>query len=143
MRRIVLSAGCLVLLVSVTPVGAQTAPKNDSLALGRKWTEWLYKNQIDSLVAAHAPAARTADVAESLRRNLEELQRRGGTEVAVVDERFIKRSGNTQYWRTSRFSNPNVGEPVMIRWVVNTDWQIIGLGINPASAAPPIDKPPR
>jgi len=141
-RRTVCSAALLVLLsASVRPIVAQTPATIDSLALGRKWTAWLYADQLDSLVAAYPSSAQSPSLRASLVQDREELLRRAGTEVKLIDERFIKRNGQTQYWRTAQFSNPSVGEPVMVRWAVNAVWQIIGLGINPASAAPPVDKP--
>jgi hypothetical protein len=119
----------------------QTPAAPDSLELGRKWTKWLYTNQLDSLVAAHPEQSRSSDLKNQLAQNLEELRRRAGDEVKLIEERFVKRNGSTQYWRTAQFSNPDVGEPVMVRWAVSKNWQIIGLGINPLSMAPPVDKP--
>jgi len=55
----------------------------------------------------------------------------------VVEERFVKRNGQTQYWRTSKYSLPS--EPIMLRWVLNAKGEILGMGLNPASQAPPID----
>ena len=59
-----------------------------------------------------------------------------GEETKVVDEKVVMRKGNPQYWRTADFSM--APEPVMIRWVI-VNGEIWGIGINPASQAPPID----
>jgi hypothetical protein len=120
---------------------AQAPAGTDSLALARKWTTWLYANQLDSLVAAHPEQSRSPELKSQLAQNRDELRRRAGDEVKLIEERFVKRNGSTQYWRTAQFSNPDVGEPVMVRWAVNKNWQIIGLGVNPLSMAPPVDKP--
>jgi hypothetical protein len=141
-RMTPLVAGVLALsIASVAPVAAQTSTSVDSLALGRRWTTWLYNNHIDSLIAAHPSSVDANAVRDMLAGRREELLQRAGKEVTLVSETFIKRNGQTQYWRTATFSNPSIGEPIMIRWAVNKSWQIIGLGINPASAAPPVDKP--
>ena len=128
-----------------TPLVAKDAPARpaqlpaDSMQLGRRYTQWLYAGQVDSLVARHAEEARadTARLAASLRSALADLAARAGAETEVVEERFVTRNGRRQYWRTARFSN--YAEPVMIRWVILPSGEIIGLGTNPASRAPPVD----
>jgi hypothetical protein len=111
----------------------------DSLALARKWTGWFYANRMDSLSSAFQPTQQTPELRQNLERYLVDLIARGGSEAQVVDEKFIKRNGNTQYWRTAKFATYDA-EPIQIRWAVNTKWEIIGIGINPQSMAPPIDK---
>src|SRR5262245_33265551 len=113
------------LLSGHSPAGQQPpSAAIDSLALARKWTAWFYEGQLDSLVNAFAPDARAPDLRASLTRSLEQLSIRGGSEVKLIEERFIKRNGNTQYWRIAQFSNPSVGEPLVIRWPVNQQWQL-------------------
>ena len=68
---------------------------------------------------------------------LNELSSRAGSEEKVVEEKFVKRKGNTQYWRTSKYSIE--GEPVMIRFAFSPDFMIIGVGMNLAREAPEID----
>lgn len=113
----------------------------DSMELGRRYTRWLYTGQVDSLVAHHAAEARadTARLTSVLRSALADLTARAGTETEVVEERFVTRNGQRQYWRTARFSG--YGEPIMVRWVILPTGEIMGLGTNPASQAPPIDPP--
>ena len=116
---------------------AQLPP--DSMQLGRRYTEWLYTGRVDSLVAHHVAEARadTARLAASLRGALADLTARAGTETEVIEERFITRNGRRQYWRTARFSN--FAEPIMVRWIILPSGEIMGLGTNPASRAPPVD----
>jgi hypothetical protein len=113
----------------------------DSMDLGRRYTRWLYAGQVDSLVARHTADARadTARLAASLRSALADLTARAGTETQVVEERFVTRNGRRQYWRTARFSS--FAEPVMVRWIILPSGEIMGLGMNPASQAPPVDPP--
>ena len=122
-----------------TPASTPAAPV-DSFALGRKWTQWLYAGQIDSLLAAYEPPQNVAEARQSLERTVQMLIERAGDEVSVIEEKFVRRNSNTQYWRTAKFSN-FAAEPLMVRWAVNKRWEIIGIGLNPASQAPPIDKP--
>ena len=60
-----------------------------------------------------------------------------GTEVEVLEERYVTRNGKPQFWHTGRFSE--LAEPIQIRWVIEPDGQISGAGINPASQAPQVD----
>lgn len=143
-RIIAFSALCAA-LAPVTPTATLTAQSQqgaaaiDSLSLARKWSEWLYKNQLDSLVDAFEPDSRNLETQKSLERTLTQLVSRGGNEVSVVEEKFVKRNGYTQYWRIAKFALYDA-EPIVLRWAVNPKWQIIGIGINPLSASPPVDK---
>ena len=65
------------------------------------------------------------------------LTARAGLETEVLEEKFVKRNGNTQYWRTSNYTV--FDEPVLFRWAFNKQGQIVGMGLGPASDAPPID----
>ena len=67
------------------------------------------------------------------------LSVRAGTEVAVLEEKFVMRNQRPQYWRTAKFTN--FPEPILLRWVINPQGEIVGLGLGPLSQAPPIDKP--
>lgn len=151
MRLLIVTLAAALLPAAVdaqAPVVSKDAPPTparpaqlpaDSMQLGRRYTQWLYTGQVDSLVAHHAAEARadTAKLAASLRGSLADLAARAGTETAVIEERFVTRNGRRQYWRTARFSN--FAEPIMIRWVILPTGELIGLGMNPASQAPPID----
>jgi len=127
------------ILIALLQVPAATpAQKPDSLALARQYTAWFYTGQVDSLIAHHAADARSDT---TLRRRLvqqsEQVALRAGDETAVIEEKFVKRNGRTQYWRTARFST--FPEPFLVRWVMNPDGTIGGLGLGPLSQAPPID----
>lgn len=128
----------LVLLMTLLQAPTTAPQKPDSLALARQYTVWFYTGQADSLIAHYAASAR-ADT--SLRRQLtsrmEMVAVRAGTEMAVIEEKFVKRNGATQYWRTAKFSD--MSEPFLLRWVMNPDGTIGGIGLGPLSQAPPID----
>lgn len=133
-----LLAVSLLLLPSET-ARAQAPASVDSLALARMFTQWFYDGQFDSL-SAHTEAgfseratpARYASQAD-------QLSRFAGRELEVLEEKFVLRNGRPQYWRTAVFSD--LEEPVLVRWVIDGNGQIIGLGLGPLSQAPPIDPP--
>lgn len=124
-------------LASVAPAGAQ-APPVDSLALARQYTQWLYVGRADSLLA-HSTDAVREEYAEGpgYARYGETIAERAGVELEVIEETWKLRNGDCQYWRTARFSN--MEEPLMVRWVLDPEGRIEGIGLNPAGQAPPVE----
>ena len=132
----------LMIVVSLALAGsslaAQSAP--DSLALGRLFTDWLVAGNADSLWAymddtTEMEGGKAGFVAQ-VERSRATLMQRAGFEEEVIEEKFVKRNGLTQYWRTGRYSGND--EPIMIRWVI-VNGRLAGFGMNPARQAPPID----
>lgn len=116
----------------------QTPQRPDTLALARQYTVWFYTGQVDSLIAHHpATAQRDTALRRRITAEMEMLAVRAGTETAVIEEKFVKRNGATQYWRTAKFTD--MGEPILLRWVITPEGKIGGLGLGPLSQAPPID----
>jgi len=110
----------------------------DSLALARQYTMWFYAGMADSLLAHYDPADSAGrGNPEQILQALDQLTARAGNEVSVIEEKFIKRNGHTQYWRTAKFDN--MEEPILLRWVIMPGGYIGGLGLGPLSQAPPID----
>jgi hypothetical protein len=133
--------GTLASTLCASALAAQTAPAppRDTLALARQYTAWLYAGEADSLVAHADSATRaTTGIKDQYAQALFEFATRAGQETSVVEERFVKRLGHTQYWRTAKFST-FTQEPLQVRVAVNDRWEIIGLGFNPLSQAPPVD----
>lgn len=116
---------------------AQATKPVDSLALCRQYTQWFFTGQMDSVFAHTASDARADQSTEALQQRLEQMTVRAGTEVEVLEEKFVKRNGRTQYWRTSKFTD--FEEPLLFRWALDSQLQIIGMGMGPKSQAPPID----
>lgn len=118
---------------------AAAAPvRPDSLALARRYVEWLYTAQVDSLWAHSSERLRTdLESPDWWRERADQLAVRAGSETAVVEERFRMRNGRPQYWRTARFSD--FGEPMLVRFVINGEGLIDGFGLGPLSQAPPTD----
>lgn len=127
------------LAVSAAPLAAQDAPaRPDSLALARKYVAWFYAVEVDSLWAHSAQGFR-ADIgsADWWRERADQFAIRAGSEIEVLEERFRMRNGRPQYWRTARFSD--FAEPLLVRFVIDDAGLIAGLGMGPASQAPPTD----
>ena len=109
----------------------------DSLAVARKYTAWFFTGQVDSLWAHQSPEAKKSNTPAQLMATLLQLTGEVGVEDKVIEERFVKRLGKTQYWRTSSFSGG--GEPFMVRVVLTPKGEFGGFGFNPRSQAPAID----
>lgn len=116
---------------------AQVA-RPDSLALARQYTEWLYTGMSDSLWAHTSASARegmTSADAWLERTNM--IGARAGLETEVISEDFRMRNGHPQYWRVARFTD--MEEPLLLRWVIDGEGMITGIGLGPLSQAPPTD----
>jgi hypothetical protein len=126
-------------IARATPGVPQTpSAKPDRIALGRQYTQWFYQGQTDSLWSRMEQGVRDQlKTPDEIRRGADELVARAGNEVEVISEKVVKRNGQMQYWRTAKFDR--APEPMMVRWVIGDDGKIIGVGMNPASQAPPID----
>jgi len=128
----------LILLMALLQAPTAASQKPDSLALARQYTVWFYTNQVDSLIAHYsADTRRDTTLRRDIAAQMEQLALRAGTETGVVEEKFVKRNGRTQYWRTAKFTD--FAEPILLRWVINPDGTIGGMGLGPKSQAPPID----
>jgi hypothetical protein len=110
----------------------------DSMEIARKYTAWFYTNQADSIVA-HLDSANRGKPEQKAQyeSRAADLAVRAGTEKMLMDEKFITRNGARQYWRTAMFSN--FAEPILLRWVIGANGDILGIGMSPLSQAPPID----
>ena len=124
-------------LAAQTPAAATPAPI-DSLALGRKYATWFYAGQMDSVLAHHSAAGRAELTIDDLQKRLMEVAARAGQEDSVIEEKFVKRNGQTQYWRVARFSS-YAEEPLVLRLVILPTGEIGGMGFNPLSRTPPVD----
>lgn len=128
------------LVALAAPAAAQTPAPVDSLALARQYTQWFYRGEADSLVAHVSEQAKTGEFgrAEFWRRGTDMVAERAGLELEVVEESWKLRNGRWQYWRAARFSG--MDEPLLVRWVLDADGRIDGLGLGPLSQAPPTDQ---
>lgn len=107
-RSTLLAAGLAVLLGA--PAAAQSAPalvtREDSLALGRKYVQWVYEDQADSLWARVDDRLRgMMGSREALSRENVQLIVSFGAETEVVAETVSARDGNLVYTREVRFES--------------------------------------
>ncbi len=138
LRRALLAVGTALLLPAL--LAAQSSPSEEEyLALGRKYFDWLIAGRADSLVAHMTPESREASGGvEGMNRRILDFLSRAGNETELVVEKMTRRRGNPQYWRESRYST-FTEDALVFRWVFNTAGEIQGIGITPASQAPPPD----
>ena len=126
------------LLVAPPFLHAQSRLPDDSLARGRRYATWFLTSQIDSLTANMSPGTLTAlGGRDGLTQRMAEIAARAGQVTGVVEERFVWRNGQRQYWRV--VNTTGVSEPVAIRIVISSKGEMIGFGANPLSSVPPID----
>ena len=117
---------------------AQSRLPDDSLAIGRRYATWFLSSQIDSLAANMSPASLNGlGGRDGLAQRMAEIAARAGQVTGVVEERFVWRNGQRQYWHV--VNTTGVSEPVAVRIVLSVKGEMIGFGVNPLSSVPPID----
>src|SRR5687768_17618419 len=103
LRRWIIAAA----IVIAAPLQAQAAD-SPQLELGRRYTQWLYAGQSDSLWAKFSPEMRQAvPTAQALEEMRLQIQAQAGTETELMSERIVDPApepGLTVYVRTARFS---------------------------------------
>ncbi len=145
MRRSFIAIALLALpAASMAQAPAAARPKpaqlpSDSMEIGRKYAGWILTSLSDSVIA-HMDSASRANAAAT-RAELDQfamqVAARAGTEVKVLEEKYITRNGMRQYWRTAEFSN--FTEPLVLRLIITSKGEIAGRGFGPKSQTPPID----
>jgi hypothetical protein len=132
---------CALRAQAAAPPAARPKPAQlpaDSLERARRFAVWVMTARSDSLIANMDSVVRgQMGTATQIEGTAADIAARMGTEERVIAERWVTRLGKRQYWRTSKFDHSD--EPVMLRIVMLASGQFAGLGLNPASAAPPID----
>jgi hypothetical protein len=140
MRTLLVAAG----LAVASPLAAQSAtptgPSQDSLlVLGRHLTSWFLAGHADSILPyLSAESATQAGGVEGIRRASDQLAARAGDEMGVLVEKMNRRRGYAQFWHEATFSN--VPEPIVIRWLFDTEGKIAGVGMGPKSSTPEPDE---
>ena len=137
-RWTLIALALLITAPFVAPLAAQAKLPNDSLELGRKWSLWFLGGRADSLASAMAPDmlqshGGVAGITEAQAMVAE----RAGLMKSVMEEKFVWRNGQRQYWRTMAMSV--LPEPFLLRFVMTSDGRISGVGLGPLSEAPPVD----
>jgi hypothetical protein len=138
LRRTLLTAGAAFLVPLA--LSAQ-APMSDAdyMALGRKYFDWFLAAEADSLLAHMTPEAREgAGGVDGVTKAATDFIGRAGLESELVEERMTRRRGNPQYWREARYTT-FVDEPLVFRWVLTENGEILGIGMGPKSRTPAPD----
>ena len=145
----VLLAGTAASLHAQTPAAAAAAPAAaprvrlpaDSLAIARKYANWVWTSQIDSIFAHSRTETRTDEARAQFMDMMAQVAARAGTEDRMVEERWVRRNGNRQYWRVVNMTDFH-DEPIVLRIVMLPDGNWGGMGLGPLSQVPPIDPEP-
>ena len=138
MYRSIFVAG-LALAVALPLTAQEARLPADSMEIGQQYTKWFLAYEADSLWSRMTPEMQERNGGiDHLVQMMDQVALQVGTEVEVLEERYVTRNGKPQFWHTGRFSE--LAEPVQIRWVIEPDGRISGAGINPASQAPPVDQ---
>ncbi|CAN5882031.1 hypothetical protein BH20GEM1_BH20GEM1_04030 [soil metagenome] len=124
---------------SLAPVSARAQEAAvDSLALARQYTQWLYAGEADSLLAHSTDETRVDDPqGDGFTRLSRMIADHAGFELEVSEETWKLRNGDCQYWRTAQFSD--MEEPLLVRWVLDPQGRIEGMGAGPWTQAPPVE----
>lgn len=112
----------------------------DSMEVGRKYIEWWFGAEVDSLRAAMTDEMRERWTEELTLERMDLVAENAGFPTEILEEKYVMRNGMPQYWQTMEVDV--FDEPFMIRFVITPEGKIGGIGINPASAAPETDPPP-
>lgn len=134
LRRWIVAAA----IVVAAPLQAQAADSSQ-FELGRRYTQWLYAGQSDSLWAKFSPEMRQAvPTAQNLEEMRLQIQAQAGTEMELVSERIVDPApepGLTVYVRTARFSNAPM--PINVTMATDAVGTIVGFSVRPARQQPP------
>jgi len=109
------------------------------LQLGKTYTRWFLAGKADSLAGVYETTAllRMGGV-ENIRQQMAQVADHAGTESAVLAEKMTRRNGWPQFWHEGQFTQ-FADEPIVIRWVMDADGHIVGVGLGPKSRTPAVD----
>lgn len=156
MRRSLMWFGALALIVVATPAMAQDQADEaseaaeaaepladmpaDSMAIGDEYVSWFLDYDAESLREKFNDRMkeRTGSVGDMIDM-MGQFFDQVGVQEEVVSQRYWIRDGSRQFWHTAKFSE--VDENIVIRFVIEPDGTITGIGINPESQNPPVDDP--
>jgi hypothetical protein len=128
LRRWILAAA----IVFAAPLHAQAADSPE-IQLGRRYTQWLYEGQVDSMYAKFSPEMRQAiPTVQALSDLRAQIQAQAGTETEVLSERILDPSpapGMTVYVRTARFANAPMNVDVTV--ITDASGTIQGFSVRP------------
>lgn len=143
MRRPILLAAVAAVILAA-PAAAQSAPvtRDDSLKLGRKYVQWVYESQVDSLWDRLDERMRGQLVSkDGLQQQVDQIAINFGGEIEVLEETVSAKDGNLVYTREVKF-DARPEEPAVWMFAIAPDGMIKGAGMRPKSQMqPPQPKP--
>ncbi|MES2306826.1 MAG: hypothetical protein V4558_15085 [Gemmatimonadota bacterium] len=109
------------------------------LALGKTYNRWFLTGKADSLLQVIAPETiEKVGGIDGLRTMMNQIAERVGVETAIVEEKMTRRNGRPQFWHAGLFSEmPD--DQVVLRWILDANGKITGVGAGPLSKAPAPD----
>lgn len=136
MRRFVLPAAVLAVLLAAPAAAQSSAPltRDDSLNVGRKYVQWVYEAQLDSLWDRFDEQMRGAlGSKDGLQQQIDQIGINFGGEMEVLEETVTARDGNLVYTREVKF-DARPDEPAVWMFAIAPDGMIKGAGMRPKSA---------
>ena len=135
----------MISLVLAPPLAAQAAPQDSvaarQLALGRQYSEWFLGGEMDSIVAhMSGDVKEKSGGAARLQEQRAQLAARAGEEAKVLEEKMTRRRGMPQYWRAAPYTEMAL-DPIVLRWLFDSEGRIVGMGLGPLSQTPAPDAP--
>jgi hypothetical protein len=141
------------LVFAVAPLGAQIAPAPPSapasltpaeevrfMELGRTYTRWFLHGSIDSLAdAIDIGTFLKSGGTTQLVSNSQKVSDHAGTETKVLVEKMTRRKGVLQFWHEAEFTKLDAGDPLVIRWLMDPQGKIVGMGLGLKSGTPAPD----
>ena len=135
MRRHALTAAVLAVVLAA-PAAAQSMPqtRDDSLNVGRKYVQWVYDAQLDSLWDRFDERMRQAlGTKDGLQQQIDQIGINFGGEIEVLAETVEAKDGNLVYTREVKF-DARPEEPAVWMFAIAPDGMIKGAGMRPKSA---------
>jgi hypothetical protein len=133
------------LAITTAPLAAQTATPATALSaadsthlmeLGHTYTRWLLAGRADSLAGAARPEFLNAiGGAAGLTEQVAMLAEHAGEQTKVLADKMTRRNGKPQYWHEGEFAL-FTNEPLVLRFILDAEGKISGLGIAPKSRSP-------
>ncbi len=112
-----------------------TAAENERyLARGKQIMAWYLAGHTDSVHSAFAPEVQEKIDLDGVRQQRDVFEERAGMVVNVRAEKMTRRQGVAQFWWEADVTN-FTAEPVVMRWLLNEELQVVGIGFTPKSRA--------
>jgi hypothetical protein len=140
-------------MFAAAPLSAQAAPAAPTapallapadearfMDLGRNYTRWFLHADTDSLAGAMdlGTFLKSGGMTQ-LVLNSQKVSEHAGTETKVLVEKMTRRKGVLQFWHEAEFTKLDAGDPLVIRWLMDAQGKIVGMGLGLKSGTPAPD----